>query len=209
MGVLGSVGKSIYKGATSRVGAGMIIGGAAAAGLYKTAARPAMDAAMDVALGDPNADQHFVGEKLSPLVFGAGAIGGMAGAAKLASPQYYQDFMPPVKPAVGVGLTGGIGALAGGLMGRGFLGKGKGALIGGAIGGALGLAGYGKLAANRAAQGENTPYAGNRRLNPNTLNYDDYENTQGYLRNSSLAMANKLNSHGDIVFGMHNMRRGY
>ena len=209
MGVLGSLGKSIYKGATSRVGAGMIIGGAAATGLYKTAARPAMDAAMDVALGDPNADQHFVGEKLSPLVFAGGAVGGAANLGKLASPQYYEDFAPVLKPSVGLGLTGGLGAVAGGFLGKGLLGKGKGALLGGAIGGALGLAGYGKLAANRSNQGMNTPYGGDRRLNPNTLNYDDYENTEGYLRNSSLAMANKLNSHGDIVFGMHNMRRGY
>lgn len=201
--MLGSIGKSIYRGATSRVGAGAIIGGAAMAGLYKTAARPAMNAALDVTLGDENADEYFAGEKISPLIFGGGAIGGMANMAKFASPQYYQDFSPVASPKVALAGTTGIGAIAGGLLGRG-----KGALIGGAIGGALGLAGYGKLAMNRSKQGLNTPYGGDRRLNPNTLNYDDYSNTEGYLRNSSLANANRLNSQGDIVFGMHNMRRG-
>ena len=75
MALLGSIGKSLYKGATSKVGATAIIGGAAATGLYQTAGQPAMDAAMDVAFDNPNADELFVGEKLSPLVFGAGAVG--------------------------------------------------------------------------------------------------------------------------------------
>jgi len=75
MALLGSIGKTLYNAATSRAGAATIIGGAVGAGLYKTAARPAMDAAMDVAFDDPNADEKFIGEKLSPLIFGGGIVG--------------------------------------------------------------------------------------------------------------------------------------
>jgi hypothetical protein len=75
MALLGSIGKSLYKGATSKLGATAIIGTAAATGMYQTAGQPAMDAAMDIAFDNPNADELFVGEKLSPLIFGGAAIG--------------------------------------------------------------------------------------------------------------------------------------
>lgn len=68
------IGKSIYNAATSKWGTRAIVGGAALAGLYKVAARPAMDAALDVAFDNPDADKSFTGGKLSPLIFGGGAI---------------------------------------------------------------------------------------------------------------------------------------
>lgn len=201
MGLLGSLGKSIYRGATSNTGSKAIIAGAVGAGLYKTAARPAADAAMDVAFGDPNADQYFVGEKLSPMILGGGMIGGAANMAKLGSPQYYEDFAPVAKPSVGIGLTGGLGATAGAVLGKGIKGKLIGGAIGGALGGALGLGGYAALASNRGTQSLRTPYGGDRKLDQRTLSYSG-------SNNQSLETANQLNSYGDIVFGMHNMRRG-
>lgn len=199
MALLGSLGKKMYGAATSKVGAASIIGAAGVAGLYSTAARPAADAAMDVAFGDPNADEYFVGEKLSPLILGGGMIGGAANMARLASPQYYEDFAPVANPAIGLGASGGLGALVGGVVGKGLKGKTMGGVIGGIAGAALGTAAYAKLAVNRASQGLSTPYAGSRRLDPNSLSYQ---------RNSSLDTAEQMNSYGDIVFGMHNMRRG-
>lgn len=66
MGIISSLGKSLYKGATTKVGAGAIITGAIGAGIAKNAAPVARDAAMDVAFGDPNADETFLGRKLTP-----------------------------------------------------------------------------------------------------------------------------------------------
>lgn len=200
MALLGSLGKKMYSAATSRAGATAIIAGAGAAGLYKSAARPAADAAMEVALGDPNADEYFVGEKLSPMILGGGMIGGMGNMAKYASPQYYEDFSPVAKPSVGLGFTGGVGALIGSMAGKGAKGRMMGGAIGGLIGTGIGLAGYAALASNRGSQGLKTPYAGNRRLDQNTMSYSD--------RNVSLSNAEQLNSYGDIVFGLHNLRRG-
>lgn len=199
MALLGSLGKKMYGAATSKYGAAAIIGAAGVAGMYKTAARPAADAAMDVAFGDPNADEYFIGEKLSPMILGGGMIGGAANMARLASPQYYEDFAPVASPKVGLGVSGGLGALVGGVIGKGLKGKSIGGVVGGLAGAALGTAAYAKLAVNRASQGLNTPYSGNRRLDPQNLSYQ---------RNSSLETAEQMNSYGDIVFGMHNMRRG-
>ena len=64
-----------------------IIGGAATAGILKEAAPAARDAAMEVAFGDPNADETFLGRKLTPgAVFDAAVPGEKAGAntAKMA-----------------------------------------------------------------------------------------------------------------------------
>jgi hypothetical protein len=128
----------------------------------------------------------------------------MASAAKFASPQYYEDFAPVVPPTLGAGATTALGAYAGKKMG-GI----RGAIAGGIIGAGVGLGAYGRLAANRGSQGLNTPYGGNRRLNPDTLDYDnEVTNPGARARNSSLENARMLNSSGDIVLGMHNMRRG-
>lgn len=80
MGILSSIGKSLYKGATTKVGAGAIIAGAVGAGIAKSAAPAARDAAMDVAFGDPNADETFLGRKLTPgALIDAKIPGGSAG----------------------------------------------------------------------------------------------------------------------------------
>lgn len=86
MGILSSIGKTLYKGATTKVGAGAIIAGAVGAGLAKSAAPAARDAAMDVAFGDPNADETFLGRKLTPgALFDAAIPGEKAGRNTAAS----------------------------------------------------------------------------------------------------------------------------
>ncbi len=80
MGLLSSLGRA----ATSKVGTAAIIGGAATAGFLKHTAPAARDAAMDVAFDDPNADESFLGRKLTPgAVFDAAAPGGRSGTAAL------------------------------------------------------------------------------------------------------------------------------
>ena len=107
MAILSTIGKSIYKAATTKAGAAMIIGGAATAGFAGQVAPAARDAAMDVAFGDPNADTAFLGRKLTPgSVIDANLPGGRSGTAAIA--------------ATGGGAVGGglLGAAVGGMLGK-------------------------------------------------------------------------------------------
>jgi hypothetical protein len=201
------IGKGLYKAATSSLGTKAIIGGAAAVGMYNVAARPAMDAAMDVAFDDPDADKSFTGGKLSPLIFGGGAIGGAASSAKFLSPQYADDYAIPLNPAAGIGAGTAIGAGLGGLVTR----SAKGTALGGLMGGAIATAGYVKTGNHRGEKALKTAYGGSRRLDPNTLehNWDTGpSDPRDAYRNSSSRISEQMNSSGDIVLGMHNMRRG-
>jgi hypothetical protein len=201
------VGKSVYKAATSKWGTRGIVGAAAAAGMYKVAARPAMDAALDVAFDNPDADKSFTGGKLSPLIFGGGAIGGAASGAKMLSPQYAEDYALPFNPAAGVGISAAIGAGIGGMITR----SGKGARRGALLGGAIATAGYAKSGYQRGQKALKTPYGGSRRLDPNTLDYDwdtRASDPREAYRNSSGRISQEMNSSGNIVLGMHNLRRG-
>ena len=84
----------------------------------------------------------------------------------------------------------------------------KGAGIGGAIGAGLGIAaiaGMGNAYVNRNERFfRESPYVGNRRLNRD-MSYGG--NLYG-SRNTSLQTAQELNADGNIVLGMHNLRRG-
>ena len=184
MSLLSSIGKTLYKGATTKVGAAAIIGGAATAGLAKNAAPAARDAAMDVAFGDPNADEAFLGRKLTPgAVFDAAVPGSHSGRNTIG--------------AMGAGAM--LGGFVGG-MAKGF----KGGALGAAFGATAGLAGsvaMGTAYINRNERFINeSPYLGNRRLNRD-MSY-------GQQRNTSLQTAQELNADGNIVLGMHNLRRG-
>jgi len=190
MSLMSGLGKSIYKGATSRTGASLIIGGAFMAGMAKHAAPAARDAAMDVAFGDPDADKYFTGRKLSPGVVADAMIpGGKSGTATMA--------------------LGGVGALAGAAIGGGIggmFGHGvRGAMIGGIAGG-IGLpaaAGKGYINRNKDFM-ISSPYSGNRRLDRKTMEYIPWTDQ----RNTSTQTANQLSASGDVVLGMHNRRRG-
>lgn len=184
MALLSNIGKSIYRGATTKTGAGLIIGGAATAGLAKNAAPAARDAAMDVAFGDPNADESFLGRKLTPgAVFDAAVPGSSSGRNTIA----------------GIGLGATLGGVVGG-MAKGF----KGGALGAAFGATAGLAGSVAMGAGYISRNERfineSPYLGKRKLNRD-MSY-------GGQRNSSLQTAQELNADGNIVLGMHNLRRG-
>ena len=188
MAILSTIGKSIYKAATTRAGATMIVGGAAAAGLAGQVAPAARDAAMDVAFGDPNADTAFLGRKLTPgAIFDANVPGSESGRNTM----------------IMTGGVAGIGSLIGGLA-RGR----KGALVGGAVGGTLGAIGSIAMGVGYINRNERffreSPYVGNRRLNRETMSYQPLSGA----RNTSLQTAQDLNADGNIVLGMHNMRRG-
>lgn len=187
---MGNLGKSLYRGATSRVGAGLIVGGAALTGMAKVAAPAARDAAMDVAFGNPDADKYFTGRKLGPGVIADSMVpGGKSGTATMA--------LGGLGALVGAGIGGGIGSL----MGRGVKGA-----IGGAIAGGIGMplmAATGYINRNREFM-MTSPYSGNRRLDRKTMEYIPW--TQP--KNTSSQNANELNATGDVVLGMHNRRRG-
>ncbi len=188
MALLSSIGKSIYKGATTKVGAGAIIAGAATAGIVKNAAPAARDAAMDVAFGDPNADETFLGRKLTPgAVFDAAIPGSSTGRNTMA--------------AMGLGAT--LGGVVGG-MAKGF----KGGVLGAAFGATAGLAGSAAMGVGYINRNERfineSPYVGTRRLNRDMT----YGGKLYGQRNTSSQTAQELNADGNIVLGLHNLRRG-
>lgn len=116
--------------ANRKILGGAVLGGMFLAGMGKVVGRGMIDAGMDVAFGDPNADQKMLGTKLTPSLMLGGLYPGEASGAGVAA-----------------GTIGGgaAGATAGGLIGRRF-GVGKaGALIGGTVGALVG--GYGASAA--------------------------------------------------------------
>jgi hypothetical protein len=190
MSLMGSLGKTLYHGATSRVGAGLIIGGAALTGMAKIAAPAARDAAMDVAFGDPDADKYFTGRKLGPGVIADSMFpGGNSGKAAIA--------LGGLGTLTGAAIGGGIGSL----MGRGV----RGAIAGGIAGG-IGMplmAATGYINRNKEFM-MSSPYSGNRRLDRKTMEYIPWSQP----RNTSSQNASELNATGDVVLGMHNRRRG-
>lgn len=187
---MSGLGKSIYKGATSRTGASLIIGGAFMAGIAKQAAPAARDAAMDVAFGDPDADKYFTGRKLSPgVVADAMVPGGKSGTAAMA--------LGGVGALAGAAIGGGIGQI----FGRGVRGGIAGALIGGV--GLPAAAAKGYINRNKEFM-LSSPYSGNRRLDRKTMEYIPWREQ----KNTSTETANQLNASGDVVLGMHNRRRG-
>jgi hypothetical protein len=211
MGILANLGKGTYKAATSKVGATAIIGGAAMAGLAKETLPAARDAAMDVAFGDPNADESFLGRKLSPgSVFDAVAPGITGGAGTTGA----------VGAIGAVGVGAGLGTAAGAYLGSKINNVAgsklatkalRGGAIGGIVGAGLGLAAVGGAINSYVGRNERffreSPYAGKGR----TLRRDNMQYDPGQVsgsNNVSLKNAQDLNADGSIVLGMHNLRRG-
>lgn len=121
---------------SGRAAMGAIAGGAFFAGMANKVGPATMDATMEAAFGDANADRYFTGRDLSFRTMAGGALGGNIGAAmQMSSPGDYFAQKPNIlaNPMV----TGGTGAIAGGIIG-GFLGRKKGAMIGAAAGSAIG-----------------------------------------------------------------------
>jgi len=223
--LLTRAGAAAYRGATSKAGAIGIIGAAAGIGMASKALPAARDAALDVAFGDPNADESFLGRKLTPgAVVDSMMPGGAAGTTAAAA------------TGLGAIVGGGIGTYVGrksGVRAAARAGNTTGNLLaagarstvadnllspvtrtlGGGIGGALIGAGIGAgifAAASSAYINRNerffreSPYVGNRKLNRDMSYGGNLYNS----RNSSLQTAQELNADGNIVLGMHNLRRG-
>ena len=85
----------------------------------------------------------------------------------------------------------------------------KGGALGGALGVGLGIAATATMASGYIDRNERffreSPYVGNRRLHTDMV-YGG--KMYGNRRNTSLQTAEDLNADGNIVLGMHNLRRG-
>lgn len=146
-------GRGMVNLSSSKAGMAAVGLGAAGLGLANSVAPAARDAALDVGLGDPNADVAFTGRKISSRYLFGDAMGGFAGGAlKMTAPDdaYAFDarFSGPANIdgsyAAGAGV-GTLGAAVGGGIGYLF-GKKKGAVIGAGVGAFLGgTAGMGSM----------------------------------------------------------------
>jgi hypothetical protein len=126
-------------------------------GVANKAGPAARDAAMDISMGDPNADAAFLGKKMSARYLAGSAIGGgLGGVMRASSPKDYFTEHPfgmpgpagavnPVTGAIGGAAGMGVGAMGGAMVGSMF-GK-AGETAGGVIGGALGAVAGGVIGA--------------------------------------------------------------
>lgn len=192
MALLGSIGKSLYRGATSKTGMGIIAAGAVIKGLSDTVGQSSINNAMDIAFGTQEADNMMLGTDLTPsLLLAEAGIPGVSGYAKAANLDKYGYNIGAGGAVASIGGIGSAGAIGGAFLGAKKLGI-KGAIGGGILGGIIG----GTMGAAAVA----TPIAQYARNNRPLL---------AQSPNTSLSMANQLNASGDIVLGMHNSRRGY
>lgn len=200
---------------TTGKGLGLVLGGAFAAGVAKKTVDPAINAATDIAFGDPEADKYFMGSqglgagglfdaKTGSAGAAAGTIGGAAagaifgglGAGAAGSMMKQQTFQNGLKVAqnfgTGIPLIGGKKVpLVGG---RSIIRGGARAKIGG---GALGIAG----AIAGAAIGASAMTRGYTNRNK------QFFNESAYAKGSAM-QATSTQAYGDMVLGMHNTRRG-
>jgi len=196
-------------------GAGLLLGGVFAAGVANKTIHPAVDAANDIAFGDPEADKYFMGSQgLSPSglidagtgskggaagTIGGAAIGGIfggigAGAAgsMLKQQTLKESIKVPTHYAKDIPLIGG--KKIAGIGGKEILKGGTHAKIGG---GALGVIG----AVAGAALGAST--MARSYVNRN----QQFFNESPYAKGSAM-QASSTQAYGDMVLGMHNSRRG-
>ena len=148
MAILKGVGKVMTSGVLG-VGSGKktmaaLSIGAFAAGIGSVAGPATMDATMEGAFGDANADRYFTGRDLSLRTFAGAGIGGIGGEAlQITDPGDYAATNPVMSanPLASSRNIGGLTGIAGGIIGGLRKGR-KGALIGGlsgmAVGGAVG-----------------------------------------------------------------------
>jgi hypothetical protein len=195
----------------------MAIGAVAgAAGFASKVGPAARDAALEVGLGDKDADRYFTGSKLSARsLVGAGMGGKLGTAIQMTSPGDYMKTNPLLPGAPGVpGTLGqetiagaGIGGLAGGIGGALLGAKSGGSTFGrvakGIVGGVMG-AGMG------AAIGGAAPLAGAGIATKGYMNDNqDFFSNSPYSRKGTQQIMNDLGASGNIVLGMHNSRKGY
>ena len=183
---------------------------AGTAGLASKVGPAARDAALEVGLGDENADRYFIGSKLSARSLVGAGIGGPLGTAmQMTSPGDFNKTNPIMiggvgqQTVAGAGLGGVAGGIGGAFLGaksggstfgrvaKGIVGGVMGAGMGATIGGAAPLASAG--IATKAYMNDNADFFAN----------------SPYSRKGTQQIMNDTGASGNIVLGMHNSRRGY
>ena len=200
---------------TTGKGFGLVLGGAFAAGVANKTVDPAINAANDVAFGDPEADKYFMGSQglslsgiidaktgsgggVAGTIGGAaiggifGAIGGGAAGSMLKQASLEKGLNVPNNFAKDIPLIGGKRIK--GIGGKNILKAGVSAKMGG---GALGVAG----AIAGAAIGASAMTRGYTNRNKQFFNESPYAK-------GSAMQASSTQAYGDMVLGMHNSRRG-
>jgi len=202
MALLAGLGRRVAGLGSSRAGLAALGIGAAGLGAAQQISGGAIDAAMDVAFGAPDADKYFVGRELNSRYLIGRGIGGPLGTIMQATdPGAAFTFsggsgVPGVTASMagaGIGTFGGAAGAAyvatklkGGLRAK-INSAIAGAIIGGGVLGGAPLASTGNMV----------------RQNP------AFFNETAYGRSTSSNTAAGLNAVGDIVLGMHNARGGY
>lgn len=204
MSILNRAGKLVSQasgfsgmGTAGKVGVGALLAGMGLKGFYDQVAPATIDASMDVAFGDPQADQKVIGTDLTPsMMYGASGLPGSTAARRLFPSNAIRHGVNVGGRAALIGgpaVGAGIGGLGAALLGKKFGLKGRGlaaaSAAGAFIGGGAGLAG-----------GVAGPI--------NTARANQQIMSQSPFYNQSALNAERLNASGNIVLGMHNQRRG-
>lgn len=212
------LGRAVTRAGSSKAALGGVAAVGLTAGLASSTAGSAVDALQDVGLGDPNADQYFLGGRgLSPGTILDSTIG--SGAAQ-----------------AGTAAGGVTGALAGGAIGYGvgsllkdakfendinipknfvddipLIGGKKVPLIGGKTllkGGVTPkIGGRGKVAMAAAGAIAGGTLGASTFVRSHVNRNRDFYQQSPYNRGSAMQAAS-TNAYGDMVLGMHNTRRG-
>ena len=204
MSILNRAGKIVSQttgfsgmGTAGKVGVGALLAGMGIKGFYGQVAPAAMDASMDVAFGDPQADRKVLGTDLTPsMMYGASGLPGSNAAMR---------YLPNNIKRRGIN-PGGRAAL----IGAPTIGAAVGGLGVAAIGKKFGLKGKGLAAATAAGAfiGGTTGLSGSIANPINVARNNQQIMTQSPFYNQSALNAERLNASGNIVLGMHNQRRG-
>lgn len=182
-------------GTAGKVGIAALLLGRGIKGFYDQVAPAAIDAGMDVAFGDPQADQKVLGTDLNPtMMYGASGLPAAGYVGRMYAPNAVRKGVNiGGKKAFGFAAGGAaLGGYAGAKFGKnhfGAIGTVASAAIGAAIGGSIGTAG--------AVTGPIATAKANQQIM-----------TQSPFYNQSTLTAERLNASGNIVLGMYNQRRG-
>ena len=186
-------------GALAGIGTAGYFGYKAMEGFAGQVVPASIDAAMDVAFDDPQADRSVIGTDLTPSIYlGARGPAGVRGFARAKNAtRFGVGVVSPVRSGIGGGVIGGLG---GGVIG-GAVGFAKGGTRGAITGGLIGALGGGAAGTAVGAAVPATMAYKTAQMNSQVIN-------QSPFYNQSALTANRLNASGNIVLGMHNQRRG-
>jgi len=183
-------------GKAGKVGIAALMVGRGIKGLYDAVAPATIDAGMDIAFGDPQADKKVLGTDLNPtMMYGASGLPGSGFVGRMYGPNAIKKGANiGGKTAFGFAAGGAVaGAYAGAKFGKklgfGAMGTAASTAAGAFIGGSIGTAG--------AVSGPIATAKANQQIM-----------TQSPFYNQSALTAERLNASGNIVLGMHNQRRG-